>query len=204
MTSMKTLSLAILLAAAVSCTTLPPETEDGPPLSEHAAAHKAFQESEKYASTIYIREPLLEQLGPANMRILITLEARRAQVLLGDEVVIDTPVSPGKRSHPTPTGDFSIIGKRREHRSNLYGSIYDAEGNWQASGDQRTAEIPEGGKFVGTKMPYWMRLTNTGVGMHVGPVPSYAASHGCIRLPNKIGKTIFEKAKVGTPVAIVR
>ena len=51
-------------------------------------------------------------------------------------------------------------------------------------------------------MPYWMRLTNTGIGMHVGYVPTYAASHGCIRLPDKIAPLIYSKTKVGTPVTI--
>ena len=51
-------------------------------------------------------------------------------------------------------------------------------------------------------MPYWMRLTDTGVGMHVGYVPGRPASHGCIRLKLDSATEIFGLVKVGTPVVI--
>ncbi len=54
-------------------------------------------------------------------------------------------------------------------------------------------------------MPYWMRLTNYGFGMHVGNIPSPGdpASHGCIRMPEKFVPTLFHKVNVGTPVTIM-
>jgi lipoprotein-anchoring transpeptidase ErfK/SrfK len=39
--------------------------------------------------------------------------------------------------------------------------------------------------------------------MHAGILPGYPASHGCIRLPEKVARVIFEKAKIGTPVMIL-
>jgi lipoprotein-anchoring transpeptidase ErfK/SrfK len=51
-------------------------------------------------------------------------------------------------------------------------------------------------------MPYWMRVTWFGIGMHIGYVPDHAASHGCIRVPAHIQPTIYEKVRVGTPVKI--
>ena len=50
-------------------------------------------------------------------------------------------------------------------------------------------------------MPYWMRVTG-GIGMHIGEVPGYPASHGCIRVPETIQPIIFSKVQVGTPVTI--
>lgn len=201
--------LSALLSAGLSSCALLPKTDEGsdepeidPNLTKYQQAHARFLGQDNYKSLIYKNEELLPELTPENARIEITLSTLRGQVFIGEEVAIDTPVSPGKRSHPTPTGDFSIIGKKKDHRSNLYGTIYGPEGEWVAAGDQRKHEIPEGGKFVGTKMPYWMRLTNTGIGMHVGYVPTYPASHGCIRLPDKIAPLIFSKTKVGTPVTI--
>jgi len=39
-------------------------------------------------------------------------------------------------------------------------------------------------------------------GMHVGILPGYPASHGCVRLPEKIAPIIYGKVSVGTPVTI--
>ena len=53
-------------------------------------------------------------------------------------------------------------------------------------------------------MPYWMRITSWGVGMHAGPIPDPGspASHGCIRLPHEMARTLFSVVQIGTPVTI--
>ena len=51
-------------------------------------------------------------------------------------------------------------------------------------------------------MPYWLRITSYGVGMHEGYVPSHPASHGCIRVPRNVQHLIYSKVGVGTPVKI--
>ena len=51
-------------------------------------------------------------------------------------------------------------------------------------------------------MRWFMRLTNTGVGMHIGILPGYAASHGCVRLPSAIAPLIYDRVKVGTVVRV--
>jgi lipoprotein-anchoring transpeptidase ErfK/SrfK len=48
-----------------------------------------------------------------------------------------------------------------------------------------------------------MRLTDGGVGMHVGILPGYAASHGCVRMPEEGARQFYAKVHVGTPVMIV-
>ena len=193
-----------LLLLVPSCSVLPKDEEpEEPGLTKYQKAHEAFKAQPNIKSLIYKNEELLPLLTPETSRIEITLSERRARVLNeANEVAIDTPVSPGKKSHPTPTGTFSIIGKKKDKRSNLYGVIYNESGGRVAGSDIRKSKIPPGGKFVGASMPYWMRLTNTGIGMHVGYVPTYSASHGCIRMPRKIAPVIYEKTKVGTPVVI--
>ena len=53
--------------------------------------------------------------------------------------------------------------------------------------------------------PYWMRITNGGIGMHYsGYVHRYPGSNGCIRMPKAPVRTIFAKTKVGTPVQVVQ
>ncbi len=51
-------------------------------------------------------------------------------------------------------------------------------------------------------MLYFMRLTERGVGMHVGILPGYPASHGCIRLPEEMAKAIYQIAPLNTPVIV--
>jgi hypothetical protein len=64
--------------------------------------------------------------------------------------------------------------------------------------------IPPGGRFVGAKMPYFMRLTYDGVGLHAGPipVPGSPASHGCIRMPHEVAPLLYRHVALGTPVTV--
>jgi lipoprotein-anchoring transpeptidase ErfK/SrfK len=142
--------------------------------------------------------------GPAS--ITIDLSEQAAYFYKGGQLVGRSRVATGRSSHPTPTGSFMILEKKVEKRSNVYGLIYDAGGevvNWDA--DARTDPTPEGGRFQGASMPFWMRLTNTGVGMHAGPIPNPGrpASHGCIRMPRTMAVTFHHNVEIGTPVTIV-
>jgi len=38
--------------------------------------------------------------------------------------------------------------------------------------------------------------------MHVGILPGYPASHGCIRMPSDGAKLFYDHIKVGTPVEV--
>ena len=52
-------------------------------------------------------------------------------------------------------------------------------------------------------MPYFMRLTDDGVGLHAGNLPGYAASHGCIRLPMGMVRELYEHTASGTLVHVI-
>jgi hypothetical protein len=52
--------------------------------------------------------------------LIVSLAAQRAHVYRGGALVGVTTISSGKRGHETPTGMFSILQKKRFHRSNLY------------------------------------------------------------------------------------
>jgi L,D-transpeptidase catalytic domain len=75
-----------------------------------------------------------------------------------------SPVSTGRPDHPTPLGFFTIIGKERYHNSNIYS---------------------------GAPMPFMQRITWSGVAMHEGILPGYAASHGCVRMPHDFARRLF-------------
>ena len=55
---------------------------------------------------------------------------------------------------------------------------------------------------MGAHMKWFCRITWNWVGFHVGILPGYPASHGCIRLPADIAPLIYQKVKIGTPVTI--
>jgi hypothetical protein len=51
-------------------------------------------------------------------------------------------------------------------------------------------------------MPFMQRLTWSGVSMHLGVVPGYPASHGCIRLPAGSAERLWGLTKIGERVVI--
>jgi hypothetical protein len=138
-------------------------------------------------------------------QIVVNVDTQRATLYHGEENVGWTYVASGIPSYPTPTGDFKILEKVKDKVSNLYGKSYDAGGKLVNSDFKHGRDVvPEGGKFVAAPMKYFMRLTNDGVGMHIGVIskPGRRASHGCIRLPSKMAPILYEHAALGTPVKI--
>ena len=90
----------------------------------------------------------------------------------------------------------------RHDVSSLYGDYIDQSGqvvmqNVESDKDPR----PRGTIFRGAAMPYFLRI-HRGIGMHAGYLPGYPASHGCIRLPEKMAVQFFKNAVVGIPVEI--
>lgn len=209
-------ALPLLAILATSCGNLggppTPNPDQVKPLTAEfvnpypPGTYENFTAEPSYRKTykVYRDESLLSQTNGGNSSILVNLSTQRAQLMNGEEVAMDYPISSGKRKYRTPAGSYRIIEKLKDKRSNLYGKIYDANGTLvKSDADTREDKVPEGGKYVGASMPYWMRMTNTGIGHHVGRVPRYAASHGCIRGPRSALPTVFSKVKIGTPVVVV-
>lgn len=166
-------------------------------------AHTTFRAQPKWRSLTFKDDAVLARKDQGALSLRTSIADQRTIVLVDDLIAMDFPVATGKRSHPTPTGEFTVINRSSDHRSNLYGKIVDAEGTVVVGdADSRKDEVPEGGRFIGSSMPYFLRLTNTGVGYHVGYIPGRPASHGCIRMPRAVARQVFDMAKVGTPVKI--
>ena len=51
-------------------------------------------------------------------------------------------------------------------------------------------------------MPHMQRLTWSGIALHGGPLPGYAASHGCIRMPYDFAERLFDLTKLGMRVIV--
>lgn len=167
--------------------------------------YEHFKAEPDYRKTynIFRNHALLDAITPDSAKLQISISDQRAQLLHDGQVAMDYPIATGTSSHPTPTGDFEILEKMKDKRSNAYGRVLDANGSVVISDADSSDPIPEGGKFLGASMPYWMRFTWTGIGHHIGKVPRRPASHGCIRGQRSTVPFIFSKVKVGTPVTIL-
>ena len=134
----------------------------------------------------------------------VSLSKQRAYLLMGDEVVIDSPISSGKRAGMTPSGSFHVLEKDPDHHSSVYGDFKDSAGRTSSGRASAVESIqrPVAPHFVGASMKWFMRLTDEGVGMHVGILPGYPASHGCIRMPSAAAEMFYNHVKVGTPVVV--
>lgn len=110
------------------------------------------------------------------LQILVSRDLQSLNVYDGDKVVATSNVSTGKPGHDTPTGIFSILEKRKFHRSNKY------------------SDAP---------MPWMQRITWSGVALHESnSVPNYPASHGCVRLPAAFAQQLFTMTERGAHVII--
>ena len=108
-------------------------------------------------------------------RIVVSLADQTCYAYSGPRVVAYSNISSGKPGHETPTGTFTISQKDVDHHSSIYDNA---------------------------PMPFYMRLTDGGVGLHAGFIPGYPASHGCVRLPAGMAHELYEHTDSGTPVTI--
>jgi lipoprotein-anchoring transpeptidase ErfK/SrfK len=146
---------------------------------------------------------VLAKVTPDNAHIIVSLTKQRAYLMTGEEIAIDSPISSGKRGHTSPNGSFTVLEKDKDHHSSLYGDYVDSKGRVVRSGiSARIDSAPSGTHYVGASMKWFMRLTGEGVGMHVGILPGYPASHGCIRMPEPAAAQFYSHVKVGTPVRV--
>jgi len=150
-----------------------------------------------------VNQSLLKQATPDNTHIVVSLPKQRVYLMVGDNIVADGPISSGKQGHSTPSGHFNVMEKDPNHHSSLYGDFVDSSGRVVRAGvSAHIDSAPSGTHFAGAPMRWFLRLTSEGVGMHVGILPGYPASHGCIRESADGAKLFYDYAKVGTPVHV--
>ncbi|MCA1657992.1 MAG: L,D-transpeptidase family protein [Verrucomicrobiaceae bacterium] len=136
--------------------------------------------------------------------VKISLGEQRAYFYKGGQLVGISQLSTGREGTGTPTGSFKISQKDATHVSNLYGDYVDSADNVVVPNVDVTKDPkPPGTRFKGAPMPYFMRIVS-GIGMHAGYLPGYAASHGCIRMPEFMAENFFRSVSTGTPVTITR
>ena len=108
---------------------------------------------------------------------VVGLAEQRISIYDAKGKVMELPVSSGQTGYETPAGIYSIVQKEEEHHSNLYDDA---------------------------SMPFMERITWTGMALHAGVLPGYAASHGCVRLPYDFAERLYDVTNLGMRVIVVR
>ena len=121
----------------------------------------------------YLWAPDVAPEGP--VLVIVSIETQRAYVYRNGVLIGISTASTGKAGHETPTGVFTILQKKVDHKSNLYNNA---------------------------PMPFMQRLTWDGIAMHAGNLPGYPASHGCIRLPRKFAELLYGVTRLGLTVVV--
>jgi len=152
----------------------------------------------------YVMYEWHDDAGPGKVKININLSEQRATYTRGGRPIGWSFVATGKEGHGTPSGSYRITEKIVDKYSGSYGWIEDEWGNVTNGDATPGTKKGPGERYVPAPMPYWMRITGYGIGMHAGviPRPGETASHGCIRLPKELAPKLFESVEVGTPVVI--
>src|SRR6201992_3945191 len=106
---------------------------------------------------------------------IVSIKSQQVNFYDADGWILRAPVSTGTTGRETPAGGFAVIEKDKDHHSTLYDDAW---------------------------MPNMQRITWNGVALHGGPLPGYAASHGCVRMPYDFAAKLFEKTWIGMRVII--
>ncbi len=129
------------------------------------------------------------QLGLTKVRVEVSLNARALRLRSSGKVIFRTRVVVGKRSTPTPRGDFAVSERADSLRGAPIGPFALALTAFSevlfnyAGGRGQVAIHGRSGALLND------------------PLGS-AASHGCIRLSNNALRLVARFAKAGTPVSV--
>jgi hypothetical protein len=152
----------------------------GPPAIVILAAMAALTALSPDAAARQARSaPPKEATAPreAGEPIMAIVSIKTQQVTFYDAEgwILRAPVSTGVKERETPAGVFAVIEKDKDHHSSMYDDAW---------------------------MPNMQRITWNGIALHGGPLPGYAASHGCVRMPYGFAEKLFDKTRIGMRVII--
>ena len=106
---------------------------------------------------------------------IVSIKSQVVTFYDADGWIFRAPVSTGVKGRETPAGVFAVVEKDKDHHSTMYDDAW---------------------------MPNMLRITWNGVALHGGPLPGYAASHGCVRMPFGFAEKMFDKARIGMRVIV--
>jgi hypothetical protein len=111
----------------------------------------------------------------APIMAIVSIKTQKVTFYDAEGWILRAPVSTGVSGRETPAGVFALLEKDKDHHSSLYDDAW---------------------------MPNMQRITWNGVALHGGPLPGYAASHGCVRMPYGFAEKLFDKTSIGMRVII--
>jgi len=106
---------------------------------------------------------------------IVSIKSQKVTFYDAEGWIFRAPVSTGTTGRETPAGVFALLEKDPDHHSSLYDDAW---------------------------MPNMQRITWNGIALHGGPLPGYAASHGCVRMPYEFAEKMFDKTRIGMRVII--
>ena len=106
---------------------------------------------------------------------IVSIKSQQVTFYDADGWILRAPVSTGTTGRETPAGVFAVLEKDKDHHSSLYDDAW---------------------------MPNMQRITWNGIALHGGPLPGYAASHGCVRMPYDFAEKLFDKTRIGMRIII--
>jgi hypothetical protein len=121
--------------------------------------------------------PVTQPTNRSNVSIKLSTGAQRLYVVEGNKALLATPIGVGTSATPTPKGNFRVRNKVATRRR-------------------------QSSPGAGYPMPFWIEFHSASYGMHWGFVKPYPSTHGCIRMPLKSAKKVFNLVQVGTPINI--
>jgi L,D-transpeptidase catalytic domain len=151
----------------------------GPPAIVTLAAMAALTALTAGAAAGQARPAPTEAVAPREagepIMAIVSIKSQQVTFYDADGWILRAPVSTGTTGRETPAGVFAVIEKDKDHHSTLYDDAW---------------------------MPNMQRITWNGIALHGGPLPGYAASHGCVRMPYDFAEKLFDKTWIGMRVII--
>ena len=106
---------------------------------------------------------------------IVSIKTQQVTFYDAEGWIFRAPVSTGVKERETPAGVFAVIEKEKDHHSTMYDDAW---------------------------MPNMQRITWNGIALHGGPLPGYAASHGCVRMPFGFAEKLYDKTRIGMRMII--
>lgn len=146
-------------------------------------------------------------INAGNSFFVVDLDGQRVYFYVDKKLTAASALASGRKYYRTETGDYTVGQKDLNHRSSSYGNFVSRGGGTVMSDVQNGFDpTPVGARFEGALMKYFMRFHYNGrptaMGFHRGILPGYPASHGCVRLPDKMAAWFFAKVPLGTPIYV--
>jgi lipoprotein-anchoring transpeptidase ErfK/SrfK len=143
-----------------------------------------------------------EDFVVAYRRILVSLSQQRLWAYDGNTLVVTSLVTTGNRALPTPTGVFHIEAKF--HPFTFKSPWPKSSPYWYPPSLTQYAMLFQQDGYYIHDAP-WRAAFGPGTNSQLGtPGNNYTGTHGCINVPSNVAYQLFQWARIGTVVQVVK